>query len=241
MRFLGFVAIVLFMEAICLAQDPIPPVPGKVVENQFVVEMKVVEKMRGIPKGSPALSATAVDLDRINAQNATNDERFAESSDKLWRAVDDHPSVYTLAQPKLAVLANQQAVISLVSPRELPYLVRENADTFKLMRTEPKELGVEIKLTLSPVKGEADQIEIAPLEFSVTTLDRREKIDGLDLDVGKPVVSTRKLQTSATMKLGKVYETIIPSPPQKVALLLMRVERIEQFKTGTNEIDLRRR
>jgi hypothetical protein len=64
----------------------------------------------------------------------------------------------------------------------------------------------------------------------VTTLDRREKIDGLDLDVGGPIVSTRKLETSATVKLGHVYETVIPSPPQKVALLLLRVERVDRLE-----------
>jgi hypothetical protein len=127
------------------------------------------------------------------------------------------------------VLADQQAVVSLVSPRELPYFVRESTDTFRLMKTEPKHLGVEIKLMLKPVEGDAEQIEISPLEFSVTTLDRREKIEGLELDVGKPVVATRKLATSATVKLGKVYETIIPSPNQKSAFLAMRVERVEEY------------
>jgi hypothetical protein len=37
--------------------------------------------------------------------------------------------------------------------QELPYLVRQSADTFKLMKTEPKELGLEIKLMVSPLKG----------------------------------------------------------------------------------------
>jgi hypothetical protein len=227
----------LIIATVCLGQQPIPPAPDKPVENQFVVEMKVVEKVRGILRSAPAKNAAAADMDRVKAQGAKNKEPLAQSSEVVWDAVDDHQAVITLAQPKVAVLANQQAVVSLISPSELQYLVRQSADTFKLMKTEPKELGIEIKLMVSPLKDDPEQVEISPLEFSVTTLDRREKIDGLDLDVGKPVVSTRKLETSTTVKLGQVYETVIPSPPQKVALLLLRVERVERFDSAKSESD----
>ncbi len=244
MRFLIRAAFCLSVgNSLCWGQDPIPPAPGKPVEGQYVVEMKVWEQMRGRPR-PPTQTIKSAELKANTADQLADDlkytkkgEQFGESSDKNWEALDYHPVVFMLAQPKVVVLADQQAVVSLMSPRALPYFVRESADTFKLIKTEPKELGVEIKLMLKPVEDDADRIEISPLEFSVTTLDRREKIDGLEFDVGKPVVATRKLATSVTVKLGKVYETIIPSPNQKSAFLAMRVERVEEYvsraKAGT--------
>jgi hypothetical protein len=232
MRFLMCAALCLSVgNSLSWAQDPIPPAPGKPVEGQYVVEMKVWERLRDRPRAKPVQqkATSAEQWAATDLEDTKHGELFAESSDKVWEAVDYHPLVFMLAQPKVVVLAEQQAVVSLMTPRELPYFVRQSADTFKLMKTEPKELGVEIKLMLKPVEGDAERIEISPLEFSVTTLDRREKLDGLDLDVGRPVVSTRKLETSAIVKLGKVYETIIPSPNQKSAFLAMRVERVEEY------------
>src|SRR4030095_4884596 len=114
--------------------------------------------LRGIPRGAPAKSVAAADMDRVKAQGAKTNEPLAQSSEVTWAAVDDHQAVITLAAPKVAVLANQQAVVSLVSPSELQYLVRESADTFKLKKTEPKELGVEIKLMVSPLKDDPEQV-----------------------------------------------------------------------------------
>lgn len=62
---------------------------------------------------------------------------------------------------------------------------------------------------------------------SSSALDGREPVEGLDLDVGKPIVATRSLKTTATMKLGATREIAIPSGPKTQAVLLLRINRRE--------------
>jgi hypothetical protein len=43
---------------------------------------------------------------------------------------------------------------------------------------------------VEPVAGEADCVDTS-LEIETTTLDGREPVKGLDLDVGKPIIASR--------------------------------------------------
>ena len=51
-------------------------------------------------------------------------------------------------------------------------------------------------------------------------------MDGLELDVGKPIVSTRSLKTAARVKLGATRVIAIPSGLKTQAALLLRVKRL---------------
>ena len=46
-----------------------------------------------------------------------------------------------------------------------------------------------------------------------------------EVEVGKPIVSTRSLSTTAKMKLGAVRVIEIPTGPRQEAVLLVRVKK----------------
>jgi len=50
----------------------------------------------------------------------------------------------------------------------------------------------------------------------MTTLDGREPIAGVDLDIGKPIVSTRTLETSMTVVNGADPSGIVLPAPDRV-------------------------
>jgi hypothetical protein len=60
-----------------------------------------------------------------------------------------------------------------------------------------------------------------------TLLDGHEPVEGLDLEVGKPIIATRSLKTTAKMKLGATRLIPIPSGPKTQAALLLRISRID--------------
>ena len=84
---------------------------------------------------------------------------------------------------------------------------------------------MKVTLAVQPVEGDDTFVELSPLEIEITALDGREPVAGLDLDVGKPIISTRSLKTTAKMKLGATRLIAIPSGPKTQAALLLRIKR----------------
>ena len=96
---------------------------------------------------------------------------------------------------------------------------------YQAKSTVAEELGMKVTLAVQPVEGDDTCVELSPLEIQITALDGREPVEGLDLDVGKPIISTRSLKTTAKMKLGATRMIAIPSGPKTQAALLLRVKR----------------
>jgi hypothetical protein len=161
------------------------------------------------------------------ATQATDSARSVEEVADPWDAAQKEPGVTVLAAPKLAVVARQSAVLQIQSQQIFTYLEPLGEGTFKAKHTDPMELGIKFVLGVQPVEGDKRAIEVSPLEIQLAVLDGREPVDGLDLDVGKPIVATRSLKTTAKMKLGVTRMIPIPSGPKTQAALLLRINRID--------------
>jgi len=107
------------------------------------------------------------------------------------------------------------------------YLEPLGAGKFELQHTPPHQLGMEFSLTVQPVAGDERFVDVSPLEVDLSMLDGREPVEGLDLDVGRPIVATRSLSTTARLKLGATRLIALPSGPHMQAVLLLRVKRID--------------
>lgn len=150
---------------------------------------------------------------------------FAEQLEMMKACAE----VEVLSRPQVKALLGQPAQIQV--GKELPqmaYLVRTGKKTFELREVVAKPtLGLTISLTAQSVADDPDQIEISPLAISTTTLDGREPIPGVDLDVGKPIFSTRKLETSMTLTDGGPTGAImLPGPSGRQAVLFISVYRV---------------
>jgi hypothetical protein len=120
------------------------------------------------------------------------------------------------------------------SPVQIPYFVRTGQKTFELKESAADaQLGIRIQLTVRPVAGQDDKLSVSPIKISMTTLDGREPIAGVDLDIGKPIVSTRTLETSMTVVNGAEPSGIVlPAPAGRQPVLFVSVQRVRQPRPG---------
>jgi hypothetical protein len=109
----------------------------------------------------------------------------------------------------------------------VPYLVRTGATTFELRHTVLPRLGIDVTMTPAGT-DDPQQIEFSPLKISMTTLDCREPIPGLGLDVGKPITTTRTLETSIKLIDGAEFSGLaLAGPPSRQIILFLRAYRIK--------------
>jgi hypothetical protein len=160
------------------------------------------------------------------ATSATRSLRAADENDDLLDEVQKNPGVSVLAAPKLAVVAGRSGVIQIQTEQVFTYLEPLGEGKFQAKHTTPTELGMKFVLGVKPVTGDAQAVQVSPLEIELAVLDGREPVEGLDLDVGKPIIATRSLKTTAKLKLGDKRIIPIPSGPTKHAALLLRINRI---------------
>jgi hypothetical protein len=216
--------------------------------DAFTIEIKVLEGRR-LPQEVPAdakspMTAPAhtknnydfpgrvalplsAPVPHTSATNITERTHTADEVADPWDDALKEPGVTVLAAPKLAVVARHSAVVQLQSQQIFTYLEPLGEGTFKAKHTDPMELGMKFVLGVQPIEADERFVELSPLEIQLAVLDGREPVDGLDLDVGKPIVATRSLKTTAKMKLGVTRIIPIPSGPKTQAALLLRINRID--------------
>ena len=158
---------------------------------------------------------------------ATENARSAADGAQLWDDAQKKPGVTVLATPTLAVVGGQTGVIQIQSEQIFEYLEPVGEGKYQAKHTEPTELGMKFVLGVQTVEGDARSVEISPLEIQLAVLDGREPVEGLDLEVGKPIIATRSLKTTAKMKLGVARMIPIPSGPKTQAALLLRISPID--------------
>jgi hypothetical protein len=175
------------------------------------------EATSAAPGPMPAPPAVAA-YQRELAQSSTDDE--------LWVCASmDVPGITTVAAPKLVTRTGQPVTLSIQTSSRFSYLEPLGDDKYQAKYSPVQELGMKVVVALQPVAGDDTSVDVSPLEIEVTALDGREPVEGLDLEVGKPIISTRSLKTTAKMKLGATRLIAIPSGPKTQAALLVRVKR----------------
>jgi hypothetical protein len=142
------------------------------------------------------------------------------------------PGVTVLAAPKLAVTAEKAVMVQIGTEQVFSYLVpvRESGGesakpkTYEVKQSPSHELGLTITLEVEPIDGDDRFVDLSRFEAKVSSLDGREPVEGIeDLDVGRPIVAKRSLQTTAKIRLGETRVIPIPSGPNTQAVVLLRI------------------
>jgi hypothetical protein len=151
----------------------------------------------------------------------------------LLKTLALHAEIDILSRPHVRTLTGQAASIQVMQelPEQIPYLVRTGAKSFELRETaRGTNLGISIQLT-AQAGDDAGQIEISPLKIATTTLDGRERIPGLDLEAGKPIISTRTLETTISVADGAEINGIaVPGPPGRQPVLFLSALRVKEAR-----------
>jgi len=142
---------------------------------------------------------------------------------------------HVVSCPQITTRVGQSATIQIsATPTPVPYLVRTGEKTFELRESAPGvQLGIRIEVTVQPVPGDADRLIVSPIKISMTTLDGREPIPGVDLEIGKPIVSTRTLETSITVVKGaEPSGLVLPAPAGRQPVLFVSAQQVRQPRPG---------
>jgi hypothetical protein len=183
------------------------------------------------------LDAKRVSMDQINPDLESmgisfigRTGRMRLDPEQLGRGPRD--TIQILSRPQLrAILGQAQAAhVQVAGQQSVSYFVREGKDTFKLQKLDAK-LGIEFSVTPEALEGDLDRIVLSNLKISTTTLDGREPIDGSDLDAGRPIISTRTLETSLTVGTNDGYVGfLLPAPSGRMPLLFFQVRKEPRIK-----------
>lgn len=243
----------LLCTALAAGQEPPPPVPHASATNGnksglkigvlstaqkegFRIEVKLVQGKRlleyNFPRGAmiagfqpeSSTSTVAEDGDTSLKKVLAKVVR-SETEPDLWNLDDYYADATTLAEPALITVENRPAMFSVQNKKSFDYLVPEDGERFRVSKTPPHELGITVEFTVRTIPGEPVAVELAPLKILQATLDGREPIPGVDLDVGKPIISKRSVETTVRCVLGTPRCVPISTIPGRQTLLLVRVSR----------------
>lgn len=168
---------------------------------------------------------------------------LGESLSAMLRVASQFAQVDVLSRPQVRTISGQPATVQIhSSPTAIPYLARTGPRSFE-QRDFAVETPLGITVELTPSLAGDDTIEVSPMAIAMTTLDGREPVAGLDLEIGKPIVSTRSLKTSITLANGAEPVAIaLPGPPGREALLFISARGLratvppESGQTGKSEV-----
>ena len=170
-------------------------------------------------QGGRALSGPARNKARIGGHLLD-----LRSNEPRWNGEPkpDDPNIMLLANPTLNVLTGQPASIFIGQdpPESFVPAGPEHPGLYRLVKAE-KPLGIELTCIVSPAP--APDTALVDLQFTSTTLKKRLKLEGANLDVGQPVIATQSTDCRALLQSDQWLLTANPVPDGGGLLLLTKV------------------
>lgn len=171
---------------------------------------------------------------RANPTDATRSPRASVLSGEpsLARLIDGRePHTHVIAAPRIALLVGETGTIQLWHQVKLTYLEPAGEKMYRRVEFPPVGLGISMKLGAKDYDSAQGTMTLEPLAATMTAIDGRDKVPGLEFDVGKPRVTTRSLSLSLAAKAGEVYWIALPTAPDKEAVLLIRPTVLSEPQT----------
>lgn len=179
-------------------------------------------------------------FDKDNAEHGKTERlgtrRRVDQNKNITELVKAKPGMTLLSRPNMVTELGVAASTKMGQSISLPYLERIDAETFKLRHTPAGHLGIDISVT--PKLGitvtdysnnETNHVFIlSPIVLSVSAIDGREKVDGVDLPIGKPIVTRRTIETSLTLEEGEPGIIALPVAEGKHVFMIVFVRQVDR-------------
>ena len=149
-------------------------------------------------------------------------ELRADENGWTWDGKKQPPSdtrVEIIASPRVMVCSNNSFEISVGSQQPLEYLEKRPDGLFELKRLD-EETGLTIKANVA--EGDRDNIILRDLTIWLRSIEGREPIEGVSLDVGRPIVGLRELLTTIAVHPGRDFGILLG--PKASGSLLVRAK-----------------
>ena len=154
--------------------------------------------------------------------NGANMDDRTSRTQALWDSIN---SIVLMAAPRIRVLNGEVAVIAVESVRKLEYFERRSDGLFELKGMyEPTGLDIKAPLTL-----EKDGRIRLNLEIVLRSVEKREPVPGVTLQVGRPILQMREHKAELLVRPGKEYGILLHAGDEGQGVLIFRL-RLEMAK-----------
>jgi hypothetical protein len=116
----------------------------------------------------------------------------------------------------------EPATTGTVKAREGGAEESETSGTFRL-KTVYEDTGLKIKARVE--RGPSDRILLRDATFSFKTIEQRQPLLGVTLDVGRPIISASEFVTTIALKPGMEYGALYSAKTHGTLLFRIRLER----------------
>jgi len=143
-----------------------------------------------------------------------------------WDGKDSPPSgkaVQMISSPKVIVLLNESFQVAVHSQQGVEYLQKRPDGLFELKRLV-KKTGLTIKANVA--EGDREHIILRDLTTRLRSIEGREPIEGVSLDVGRPIVETQEYRRTITLEPDRDYGIWLRTEGYGSLLVRVKVSRV---------------
>ena len=186
-------------------------------DTNYKIEARIYRVMTNIT-GNGLTSRTLPGLNGLFhiVHTKLNDvELVMEGETLTWdgKPEPDDPLIVLLAKLNLITSEGIEASIAIGQSGPVQYFEKVG-DLYALHSLEPKEnfIGVELGATVRSKSGGDGRIEL-DFKFRVTAITSRESLEGVELNVGRPILRTTRAEGLVTVRDGEwaCYQTAVES------------------------------
>ena len=132
--------------------------------------------------------------------------------------------------PEIVLYEHSSGSFNLASKQPIQYFEKREDGLFELKEIE-LPTGLDIEITDADESEEHGYIDLADIIIRMRSVERREKIKGVNLSVGRPVLGEQKYVFFFRLRPGKDYGILI-RPERGLGGLLIRL-RVSSTRSGT--------
>jgi len=219
--------------------------PGAAAE--FKIEARIYRVMTNIT-GNGLTSRTLPGLEGLFhvVHEKLNDIELVMEGDTLtWdgKPEPDDPFIVLLSKPSMLTIEGIEASIKIGQAGPVQYFEKVG-DMYALRSLEPKDnfIGVEFGATVRGIRNQEGVIQL-DFKFRVSSVTSRERIEGVQLNVGRPIIRATGSEGLLTVRDGEwaCYRTAVESQGHLYVFLLVEEVRREAAISPDDEVEAVRR
>ncbi|MBI4558020.1 MAG: hypothetical protein HY706_10605 [Candidatus Hydrogenedentes bacterium] len=203
--------------------------------TQFKVELRMYQVTTRIT-GNGLTSQTLPGINgllHVIHEKLGETELVMDGKQLTWNGADapSDKNISISANPVVITIENKKASIEIVKDGPVQYFARTPDGHFELQALNDEDprnkLGIVIGLTPRRVEGKPDELN-CDFSFHSSWIKGREPLEGVGLDVGKPILETVTAEGPLGARLGEwvCYRTIAEG--QGAIYLFMKITLPEQ-------------
>ena len=129
-----------------------------------------------------------------------------------------------IASPRVVVLLGESFQVEITSQQPIEYFERRVDGLFEFKKSDEKT-GLTLFGTVEQGKDEC--VILRDLTIKLSSVENRVPIEGVNLDVGRPLVRTRERVLTVAVKLGELQGVLFRTEQHGSLLVQLRVSGVQ--------------